>query len=95
VLRNCKAWLKISGPERISATLSRQDQPYADAAPFVRRMLDVAQDRIVWGTDWPHPNVREVPDDGKLVDLLPLYSDDPTVLHSVLVGNPDKLYWYV
>jgi predicted TIM-barrel fold metal-dependent hydrolase len=94
VLRNRKAWLKISGPERISQALSRQAQPYADAAPFVRRMLEVARDRIVWGTDWPHPNVREIPDDGKLVDLLPLYSGDAGVLHDVLVANPDRLYWY-
>jgi len=94
LMRHPRAWLKISGPERISAALSQQEIPYADAVPFVRRMLEVAQDRIVWGTDWPHPNVREVPDDGKLVDLLPLYSDDPAVLERILVGNPERLYWY-
>lgn len=94
VLKHPRAWVKISGPERISARLSAQATPYADAVPFVRRILDAAPDRTVWGTDWPHPNVREVPDDGKLVDLLPLYADDPAALERVLVGNPDRLYWY-
>ncbi|HTK02069.1 MAG TPA: amidohydrolase family protein [Bordetella sp.] len=94
VLRHERAWVKISGPERISAALSRQAQPYADAVPFVRRILESAPGRVVWGTDWPHPNVREIPDDGKLVDLLPLYTDDAAVLRKVLVDNPARLYWY-
>ncbi|AOB31260.1 2-pyrone-4,6-dicarboxylate hydrolase [Bordetella sp. H567] len=94
VLRHGRAWVKISGPERISARLSAQAQPYADAAPFVRRILDAAPDRTVWGTDWPHPNVREIPDDGKLVELLPRYTDDAAVLQRVLVENPARLYWY-
>lgn len=94
VLGHERAWVKISGPERISARLSRQAQPYADAVPFVRRILDAAPGRVVWGTDWPHPNVREVPNDGTLVDLLPSYTDDATVLESILVANPLRLYWY-
>lgn len=92
VLRDERAWLKISGPERISAALSSGEVAYGDAVPFVQRMLAAAPDRIVWGTDWPHPNVREVPDDGKLVDLLPRYTDDAGLLHKVLVDNPARLY---
>jgi predicted TIM-barrel fold metal-dependent hydrolase len=94
VLRHPRAWVKISGAERISATLSNHPPAYGDAVPFAQRILEVAADRVVWGTDWPHPNVREIPDDGKLVDLLPLYSDDPAMLARVLVDNPDRLYWY-
>jgi predicted TIM-barrel fold metal-dependent hydrolase len=49
---------------------------------------------VLWGTDWPHPNVREMPDDGNLVDLLPHYTDDESLLHKLLVDNPTRLYWY-
>jgi predicted TIM-barrel fold metal-dependent hydrolase len=94
VLKLPNAWVKISGAERISAALSQQDVPYGDAVPIVHRILETTQDRVVWGTDWPHPNVREVPDDGKLADLLGLFSDDPRVMEKVLVDNPTKLYWY-
>lgn len=93
VLEDEQAWLKISGPERISEILSQGPIPYGDVVPFVQSMLAVAEDRIVWGTDWPHPNVREVPDDGKLVDLLPRYAD-AGVLHKVLVDNPARLYGF-
>ena len=61
-------------------------------APTARRLLQAAPDRVLWGSDWPHPNVREIPDDGKLVDLLPSYSDDPALLERVLVRNPERLY---
>lgn len=92
LVRNEHGWVKISGPERISATLSAGAIPYGDVAPTARRLLQAAPDRVLWGTDWPHPNVREIPDDGKLVDLLPSYSDDPALLERVLVRNPERLY---
>lgn len=85
-------WVKISGPERISAALSTGAVPYGDVVPTVRRLLATAPERIVWGSDWPHPNVREIPDDGKLVDLLAHYTDDAVLLHRVLVENPRRLY---
>jgi predicted TIM-barrel fold metal-dependent hydrolase len=94
LMRDERAWVKVSGAERISQTLSSQGQPYADAVPFARRLIEAAPDRVLWGTDWPHPNVREMPDDGKLVDLLPLFSDDPVQLRKLLVDNPSRLYWY-
>jgi predicted TIM-barrel fold metal-dependent hydrolase len=94
ILKDERAWVKISGPERISASLSAGKFPYADTVPFARRLIAAAPERVLWGTDWPHPNVREMPDDGNLVDLLPHYTDDQYALHKLLVDNPTRLYWY-
>lgn len=94
LLKDGRAWVKLSGPERISASLSTGEFPYADAVPFARQLIAAAPDRVLWGTDWPHPNVREIPDDGKLVDLLPRYTSDKSLLHQLLVDNPARLYWY-
>lgn len=92
VLADPRAWIKLSGPERISAQLARGGQfPYADVVPFARRLLDAAPHRSVWGTDWPHPNVREMPDDGDLVDLLAHFGD-AAALRRLLVANPSRLY---
>ncbi|MBA2961074.1 MULTISPECIES: amidohydrolase family protein [Ramlibacter] len=95
VKSNEKAWVKVSGAERISDALSAaRGGPYADAAPFARQLIEAAPDRVLWGTDWPHPNVREMPDDGKLVDLLQQFTPDETLLRKLLVDNPTRLYWY-
>ncbi len=94
LMRAPHVWVKVSGAERISAALSKIDPPYADAAPFARALINAAPDRVLWGTDWPHPNVREMPDDGKLMDLLPHFHDDASVLRQLLVDNPTRLYWY-
>ena len=92
---NEKAWVKVSGAERISADLSTASGgAYADSAPFARKLIETAPDRVLWGTDWPHPNVRELPDDGKLVDLLPLFAPSDALLKKLLVDNPTRLYWY-
>jgi len=93
---NERAWVKVSGAERISQALSAAEGgPYADAVPFAQRLMQAAPDRVLWGTDWPHPNVREMPDDGKLVDLLPLFAGgDETLLRKLLIDNPTRLYWY-
>ncbi|ROR18363.1 putative TIM-barrel fold metal-dependent hydrolase [Comamonas sp. BIGb0124] len=94
VLADPRAWIKLSGPERISATLAHGGAfPYADVVPFARQLLAAAPDRTVWGTDWPHPNVREMPDDGDLVDLLAHYGD-VAMLDGVLVRNPARLYGF-
>ena len=94
LLKNERSWVKLSGPERISASLSTGEFPYVDAVPFARQLIAAAPDRVLWGTDWPHPNVREIPDDGKLVDLLPRYTSDTSLLQKLLVDNPTRLYWY-
>jgi 2-pyrone-4,6-dicarboxylate lactonase len=93
---NEKAWVKVSGAERISDALSAaKGGPYADAVPFARKLIEAAPDRVLWGTDWPHPNVREMPDDGKLVDLLPQFTGgDEVLLRKLLVDNPTRMYWY-
>jgi len=94
LMKDERCWVKVSGAERTSHLLSSgPGLPFEDAVPFARRLIQAAPDRALWGTDWPHPSVREMPDDGKLVDLLPLFSDDPAVLHKLLVDNPTRLYW--
>lgn len=94
ILADERAWIKMSGPERISAVQSRGTSfPYDDVVPFARQLLAAAPQRAVWGTDWPHPNVREMPDDGDLVDLLSHYGDAAT-LQRLLVTNPARLYGF-
>jgi 2-pyrone-4,6-dicarboxylate lactonase len=81
-------WVKVSGSERIS----RQRAPWADAVPFARRLLAAFGERTLWGTDWPHPNLKEVPDDGDLVDLLLDIAPSEAQRHALLVDNPRRLY---
>ena len=54
--------------------------------------IDNAPDRVLWGTDWPHPNVKFMPNDGDLVDLVPLYAPDPALQRKLLVTNPERLF---
>ena len=82
-------WVKVSGAERISA----EGPPFRDAIPFARRLIEAAPDRTLWGTDWPHPNVRWDPDEADLVDLLPDFGD-AAALQRVLVDNPARLYGF-
>jgi 2-pyrone-4,6-dicarboxylate lactonase len=94
LLRDERAWIKLSGPERISEHQSRGGaHPYDDVVPFAQQLLQAAPTRCVWGTDWPHPNVREMPDDGDLVDLLGHYGDAES-LQRLLVTNPARLYGF-
>ena len=65
---------------------------FRSVVPFARALLDLAPDRVLWGTDWPHPNVRHMPDDGDLVDLLATIAPDPAVRSRLLVANPEVLY---
>ena len=85
-----KFWVKVSGPER----LSRAGPPYADVEPVARELLRIAPERTLWGTDWPHPNMKShMPDDGALVDWIMAVCDTPALLRQVLVDNPARLYW--
>ncbi len=89
LLENRHIWVKVSGCERAS----RQDAPYADAIPFARELVETYPDRVLWGTDWPHPNFRaDPPDDGVLVDLLPEIAPSESHLRALLVDNPMTLY---
>jgi predicted TIM-barrel fold metal-dependent hydrolase len=86
-LENC--WVKVCGSERVSAA----GPPFLDAVPFAQALVRRAPDRVLWGTDWPHPNVgRHVPNDGDLVDLLPLIAPDEEDRRKLLVDNPARLY---
>ena len=86
---NC--WIKICGAERISSA----GPPFTDAVPFAQAVLEVAPDRTLWGTDWPHPNIKKhMPNDGDLVDLVPLYTSDAALQRKVLVDNPHRLYGF-
>jgi predicted TIM-barrel fold metal-dependent hydrolase len=89
VLRDERAWVKISGAERLTADGT---PPYDDVVPFAKALIAAAPDRVLWGTDWPHPNVRHMPDDGDLVDLLAAYAPEPETLRRILVENPQTLY---
>jgi 2-pyrone-4,6-dicarboxylate lactonase len=84
-----KAWVKVSCPERISAA----GPPYDDVAPFAEKLMEAAPDRTLWGTDWPHPNVKAMPKDGDLVDLLARYAGRVAV-EAMLVANPARLYGF-
>ncbi len=89
LLKRPNWWVKVSGAERISET----GPPFADAIPFAQRLIAAAPDRVLWGTDWPHPNVRWDPDEADLVDLLPSFAT-PAELQQILVDNPARLYGF-
>jgi 2-pyrone-4,6-dicarboxylate lactonase len=84
-------WSKVSCPER----LSHSGPPaYADVVPFARRVVERFPDRVLWGTDWPHPNMKShMPDDGRLVDFVPEIATTPQLQQKLLVDNPLRLYW--
>jgi predicted TIM-barrel fold metal-dependent hydrolase len=87
--QNC--WVKISGSERMSSA----GPPFTDAVPFAQALIAAAPDRVLWGTDWPHPNIaRHMPNDGDLVDLIPLMMPDPLMQQRILVDNPNRLYQF-
>ena len=89
LMKNERAWIKVSGPERISST----GKPFHDAIPFARALIAAAPDRVLWGTDFPHPNVKWMPNDGELVDHFATMCDDEALRRKILVDNPDHLYW--
>ena len=84
-----RCWVKISGAERLTAGGA---PPYDDVTPYARALIAAAPDRVLWGTDWPHPNVRHMPDDGDLVDTLALFAPDEATRNKILVTNPARLY---
>jgi 2-pyrone-4,6-dicarboxylate lactonase len=91
-------WSKVSGPERLSLTgpkaLNGESQAYRDVVPFARRLVECFPDRVLWGTDWPHPNLKDhMPDDGLLVDFIPAIATTPALQQQLLVDNPMRLYW--
>jgi predicted TIM-barrel fold metal-dependent hydrolase len=84
-----RCWVKISCAERLT---EGKVAPYDDVIPFARALIDAAPDRVLWGTDWPHPNLQVMPDEGHLLDLLARFAPDEAVRNRILVDNPTTLY---
>jgi len=85
-----RVWVKLSGPMRSSAG----DMPYAEVTPLAHALIARAPERMLWGSDWPHVNMRDrlMPNDGDLFDLLLEWAPDATDRRRILVDNPDALY---
>ncbi|WP_320776795.1 amidohydrolase family protein [Streptomyces sp. CRN 30] len=91
-------WVKVTCPERLTVTgpaaLDGERHAYTDVVPFGRRTVEEFPDRVLWGTDWPHPNLKDhMPDDGLLVDHIPHIAPTAEQRHKLLVANPMRLYW--
>jgi len=83
-------WTKVTCADRLDAA----GPPYADFVRAVRPLVEAYPDRVLWGTDWPHPNMEKVlPDDGHLVDTIPQIAPTEALQHKLLVANPMRLYW--
>lgn len=86
-----RCWVKLSGPYRTSAG----DVPYDDVLPFARALVERRPDRLVWGTDWPHPAIPgHSPNAADLVDLLETWIPDAALRRRILVENPADLYGF-
>ncbi|MEO7761503.1 MAG: amidohydrolase family protein [Casimicrobiaceae bacterium] len=95
---NPNVWSKVSCPERLSVSgppaLNGERNAYRDVVPFARRIVENFPDRVLWGTDWPHPNLKNhMPDDGLLVDFIPHIATTAELQKKMLVDNPMRLYW--
>ena len=90
LMKKLNAWVKICGAERVST----KGPPFSDAVPFGRALVEAAPDRVLWGTDWPHPNVRWMPDDAGLLELFAAMVPEPDLQRRILVDNPAKLYGF-
>ncbi len=91
-------WSKVSCPGRLSVggprALDGEQNAYRDVVPFARRLVETFPDRVLWGTDWPHPNLKDhMPDDGLLVDFIPHIAPTAELQKKLLVDNPMRLYW--
>jgi len=84
---NC--WVKVSGQHRMSA----QSYPWADMLPLVRGVVEARPDRVLWGSDWPHPNqFEDMQNDGDLLDAFAQWVPEPNLRQQILVDNPAELY---
>jgi 2-pyrone-4,6-dicarboxylate lactonase len=87
---NENIWTKVTCPERLTVA----GPPYDDVVPFARSIMERFPDRVLWGTDWPHPNLKShMPDDGALVDFIPQIAKTAAEQRKLLVDNPMRLYW--
>jgi predicted TIM-barrel fold metal-dependent hydrolase len=103
LVRSGKAYVKISAAYRVS----KNPPDYSDAAPFAKALIAANADRVIWGTDWPHPNPAPMPgrpktevtpfddiDDGRLFNQLPVWAPDAAIRKKILVDNPVRLYGF-
>ena len=91
LMKRGRAWVKLTGPYRIST----EPLPHRDTNAFAHALLDAAPERVVWGTDWPHVMVKgAMPNDGDLADLLLEWVPDAALREQVLAVNPAKLYGF-
>jgi len=91
-------WSKVTCPERLSLTgpkaLNGEQQAYTDVVPFAKYLVENFTNRVLTGTDWPHPNLKDhMPDDGLLVDWIPRIANTAKLQQALLVDNPNRLYW--
>jgi 2-pyrone-4,6-dicarboxylate lactonase len=83
-------WTKVTCSDRLDPA----GPPYSDFVDAVRPLVEDYPDRVLWGTDWPHPNMESVlPDDGALVDTIAQIAPTAELQHKLLVANPMRLYW--
>ncbi|MDA7466708.1 amidohydrolase family protein [Planktomarina temperata] len=88
--KNENIWTKVTCPERLTTT----GASYDEVVPYYQAIVDRFEDRVLWGTDWPHPNMKShMPDDGALVDYIPRIARTQEQIHKLLVTNPMRLYW--
>jgi 2-pyrone-4,6-dicarboxylate lactonase len=91
LMQDRNLWLKVSGIDRAT----RQGPPYADAIPLARKLVDEIGDRVVWGSDWPHPNPPgAIPDDGALIDVIAEIAPKPAQIQALMVDNPQRFYHF-
>jgi 2-pyrone-4,6-dicarboxylate lactonase len=91
LMEHTNVWSKVTCPERLSIS---GPPGYDDVVPFARCLVEAFPDRVLWGTDWPHPNMTtHMPDDGALVDYIPRIATDAVAQRKLLVDNPMRLYW--
>lgn len=86
------SWIKVGCHERLT-----QSEPpaYLDVVPYAKHFVEHFSDNVLWGTDWPHPNMKShMPDDGALVDNIPLFAETEELQHKLLVANPQRLYQF-
>jgi predicted TIM-barrel fold metal-dependent hydrolase len=89
LIREGNCWVKLSGAYRIST----QPYPYEDAAPIAKALVEAAPERMVWGSDWPHPSFQgAMPVDATLLDLLASWVPDSRTRQRILTTNPAELY---
>ena len=90
LMRDGNCWTKVSGSYRITTSALT---PYVDVTPVAKALIEANEDRIIWGTDWPHPRFKgKMPNDGALMDQLADWAPDAAVRKKILVDNAEKLF---